>query len=224
MIPPCPVCRFEACLEFISVDRLDYWRCPRCQARFLDPAQRPDRQRERAEYDLHQNSVDDPNYRRFLLPLFKALTDRLPPGSEGLDFGCGPGPALAAMLREAGYQISLFDPFYAPEPGVLERSYDFITCTEVVEHLHHPATVFERLNACLRPGGWLGVMTRFQTEDARFAQWHYRRDPTHVVFYREETFRWLANEFGWQCTITPPDQALLQKTPRPDGFGQAARS
>ena len=37
----------------------------------------------------------------------------------------------------------------------------------------------------VRPGGWLAVMTCFQTDDARFAGWHYRKDPTHVVFYRE---------------------------------------
>ena len=41
-------------------------------------------------------------------------------------------------------------------------------------------------------------MTCFQNADDRFATWHYRRDPTHVVFYREETFAWLAAHFGWE--------------------------
>jgi cyclopropane fatty-acyl-phospholipid synthase-like methyltransferase len=69
-----------------------------------------------------------------------------------------------------------------------ERTYDFITCTEVVEHFHHPALEFRRLDALLKPGGWLAIQTTFQTDDARFARWNYRRDPTHVVFYRPYTF------------------------------------
>ena len=40
------------------------------------------------------------------------------------------------------------------------------------------------LSYLVRPGGWTGVMTCFQTDDARLAHCHYRRDPTHVVFYR----------------------------------------
>jgi hypothetical protein len=63
----------------------------------------------------------------------------------------------------------------------------------------------------LEPGGWLGLMTRFQTDDSRFANWHYRRDPTHVVFYREETFRWLATHHGLDVETRPPNVVLLQK-------------
>ena len=81
----------------------------------------------------------------------------------------------------------------------------------MVEHFHHPADEFRRLQGLLKPGGWLGVMTRFQTDDARFAQWHYRRDPTHVVFYRETTLRWLAQHHGWLCEIPGPNVALLHK-------------
>lgn len=44
-------------------------------------------------------------------------------------------------------------------------------------------------------------MTCFQTDDARFAAWHYRRDPTHVVFYRESAFRRIAERFGWRCEV-----------------------
>jgi len=63
----------------------------------------------------------------------------------------------------------------------------------------------------LHPGGWLALMTCFQTDDARFANWHYRRDPTHVVFYREATFRHIARLLGWQCEIPCKDVVLMQK-------------
>ncbi|MBW6493648.1 MAG: hypothetical protein K0B16_03650 [Burkholderiaceae bacterium] len=63
----------------------------------------------------------------------------------------------------------------------------------------------------LKPGGWLTVMTMFQTEDAAFARWQYRRDPTQVVFYRETTFRVIARLHHWRCEIPCVNVALLSK-------------
>jgi hypothetical protein len=60
----------------------------------------------------------------------------------------------------------------------------------------------------------LGIMTRFQTDDARFAGWHYRRDPTHVVFYRAETMQWLIDRFGWDGEIFEPGIVLAKKMAR----------
>ena len=37
--------------------------------------------------------------------------------------------------------------------------------------------------------------------EAGFAAWHYRRDVTHVAFYRPETMRWIARRFGYTCEI-----------------------
>jgi len=206
----CPVCTTRSG-RFLSVDGQDYYRCPTCKVRFLDPAQYLPRAAEHAEYLHHQNATDDPRYRRFLSRLADPLLARLAPASRGLDYGCGPGPALAAMLREAGHDVALYDPFFAPDPAPLGGSYDFVTCTEVAEHFHHPQQEFDRLRGMVRPGGWLAVMTCFQTEDARFAGWHYRKDPTHVVFYREATFRYLADLWGWTCEVPTKDVALLQR-------------
>lgn len=74
-----------------------------------------------------------------------------------------------------------------------------------------PAREFARLDALLEPGGWLAVLTTFQTEDAAFAGWHYRRDPTHVVFYRPQTFRRIARRHGWSCEIPCANVALMRK-------------
>ncbi len=195
----------------MGVERLDYWRCQMCEARFLDPGQRPAPAEERAHYRRHENDPRDPRYRAFLSKLTRPLLPKLSPGMRGLDYGCGPGPALAAMLCEAGHDMALFDPLFHPDRRSLERTYDFVTCTEVAEHFHRPADEFDRLDTLLRPGGWLGVMTCFQTDDARFAAWHYRRDPTHVVFYREATFRLIASSRGWTCEIPVKDVALMRK-------------
>lgn len=50
-----------------------------------------------------------------------------------------------------------------------------------------------------------------RTEDRLFADWHYRRDPTHVVFYREVTLRDIARRLGWACEIPREDVAILRK-------------
>lgn len=211
---PCPVCRAPAPLPLLSVGGRDYWRCETCQARFLDRRQLPTRDAEYAQYLLHRNQSGDPGYRRFLTKLAAPLLARLPAGSHGLDYGCGPEPVLAAMLRDAGHEVDLYDPFFHPDPPT-GRRYDFVTCTETAEHFHRPAEEFERLSALIRPGGWLALMTCFQTDDARFENWHYRRDPTHVVFYRAATLQRIAVERGWRCTIPVKDVALMQASPGP---------
>jgi SAM-dependent methyltransferase len=207
----CPVCRATAPLPLLSISGRDYWRCTRCAARFLDPRQHPARDAEFAEYLKHRNDADDPAYRRFLRKLADPLLLRVAPGACGLDYGCGPVTALAALLRDAGHSVAVYDPFFHPDREPLRRAYDFVTCTEAAEHFHRPAETFAQIMQRVRPGGWLAIMTCFQTDDARFADWHYRRDPTHVVFYREQTLRYLASTHGWSCEIPAKDVALLKR-------------
>lgn len=215
----CPVCRAAMAEPFLSVDRRDYWQCAVCEVRFLDPHQRPARESEYTHYLNHENHPEDPGYRRFLSKLAGPLLARLSPTSQGLDYGCGQGPALAAMLGEAGHAVALYDPFFHPDPAPLMLTYDFVTCTEAAEHFHRPADEFDRLMMLVRPGGWLAVMTCFQTDNTLFADWHYRKDPTHVVFYREKTLRHVAACRNWSCDVPVKDVALMQ---RPVGHGGAA--
>ncbi len=209
--PLCPVCRAGPAEAFPVPGGGGYWLCRGCEAVFLDSARHPRREEERKRYLLHENDPDDPGYRAFLWRLAGPLLERLAPGREGLDYGCGPGPALARILEEAGHRVRLYDPFFHPDHSALERRYDFIACSETAEHFHRPAEEFERLDGMLRPGGWLAVMTCFRPEDRDFAGWHYRLDPTHVVFYREETFRRLAGRFGWEPEFPDPDVFLAKK-------------
>jgi len=208
----CPVCRTPSSIRaFMTVESTPYWRCESCRATLLDPGARLSPAQEHAYYLSHENEVHDQGYRRFLSKLADPLLQRLTPGSRGLDYGCGPGPALAAMCAEAGHAMAVYDPLFAPDERLLDAQYDFFTCTETAEHFHAPAAEFDRLAALVRPGGWLGLMTCFQTEDRRFAGWRYRMDPTHVVFYREETIRILADQRALICEIPCKDVALLRK-------------
>ncbi len=207
----CPLCRRADPRHFHRDRRRDYLRCSDCALVFVPPQFHLDRDAERAEYDLHRNDVDDPGYRAFLSRLVIPLLQRLTPPATGLDFGCGPGPALARMLEEAGLEVELYDPFYAPDDAVLCRSYDFICATEVVEHLSAPGAELARLWSRLAPGGWLGIMTKLVRDRAAFAGWHYKNDPTHICFFSRRTWDWWARRAGAALTYVGDDVMLLQK-------------
>ncbi|MCF8057343.1 MAG: class I SAM-dependent methyltransferase, partial [Desulfocapsa sp.] len=184
----CPLCGDQRGNDHFYSDRhRDYYRCRRCLLIHVPPAQRLPPEAEKAEYDKHRNSPDDAGYREFLSRLFVPLNSCLRPASQGLDFGSGPGPTLSVMFEEAGHQVSLFDPFYAPNEQHLTTQYDFITASEVVEHLRDPGTDLRHLWSILKPGGWLGFMTKVAIDEAAFSRWHYKNDPTHVCFFSLQT-------------------------------------
>jgi len=162
---------------------------------------------EKAAYDHHQNFPTDPNYRRFLSRLFLPLQDRLVPHSHGLDFGSGPGPTLSIMFEEIGHTITIYDYFYAKNPVALQQTYDFITATEVVEHLHDPGTILLQLWTLLKPGGYLGLMTKLVRDQKAFSTWHYKNDLTHVCFFSKPTFEWLAHQ--WQAELECFDNDVI---------------
>ncbi|MFP4560319.1 MAG: class I SAM-dependent methyltransferase [Thiohalorhabdus sp.] len=207
----CPLCGSGRTDPFHADARRPYRCCRECGFVFVPPSYHLSPEAERAEYDRHHNAVDDPGYRRFLERLAAPLRERVPAPATGLDFGCGPGPALAAMLREAGYEVAVYDPFYAPDPSVLRPGLDFITATEVVEHLARPGAELRRLAGLLRPGGWLGIMTKLVLDRERFATWHYIRDPTHIGFFSRPTFRWWAATEGLNLEFAGDDVLLLQR-------------
>ncbi len=196
----CPLCQNGPSRHFYQDKRRDYFRCVTCQLVFVLPEQFLSAAEEKAEYDLHQNSSHDKNYRRFLNRLFEPLNSRLASPGQGLDFGSGPGPTLSLMFAEAGHTMSIYDPFYAADISVWEYQYDFITATEVVEHLHYPQKELNRLWTCLKPDGILGIMTKLTLDKAAFAGWHYKNDLTHVCFFSKPTFVWLATQ--WQARLT----------------------
>jgi cyclopropane fatty-acyl-phospholipid synthase-like methyltransferase len=139
------------------------------------------------------------------------LKDKIELNAKGLDFGCGHGPALADMLKKDKYSIDLYDPFFFPNKEIFKKKYDFITCTETAEHFFSPKKEFDLINSLLNKGGWFGVMTSFLTTNEAFDSWYYRRDPTHVVFYAEETFDVIAKQRNWHCEIITKDVVLFNK-------------
>ena len=114
----------------------------------------------------------------------------------GLDFGCGPGPTLSHMCKDLNIQQDNYDPIFFNNENVFKKKYNFVTSTEVVEHLYNPEKEFERLFTLLKKNGVLGIMTQFYSDDIIFKNWFYIKDITHVVFYSKQTFKYLAKKYN----------------------------
>lgn len=211
---PCILCGSKNVSFFQKTRFHTYLECPVCTLVFLHPDERLEYDEEKKYYELHQNNPDDQGYREFLSRLSEPMIAMIPKGSIGLDYGSGPGPTLHRMIEESGHQMEIFDPFFANNPDVLQKRYDFISCTETAEHFYDPAAEFQKLWAMLKPGGILGIMTLLLTKPEAFPDWHYSRDDTHVAFYRGETFRWLAGFLGAELNIIG-NRVIFMVKPKP---------
>jgi SAM-dependent methyltransferase len=207
----CPLCSSDQTQFYYEDKNRCYFQCCRCELVFVPQGQRLDPVSEKAHYDHHNNDPDDQGYRRFLSRLALPLLERIAAHSTGVDFGCGPGPALAHMLREAGHQVALYDIYYQPDADVLKKTYDFLTATEVIEHLYDPKKIWSQWLNLVKPGGWIGIMTKLVIDLEAFACWHYKYDPTHVSFFSRATFRYLAERDKLELEFIGNDVILLRK-------------
>ena len=198
----CPLCRLSCENEifFWAKFNFSYNQCLNCHLIYRDRCGLLPIDLEKDQYDLHENDPLDSGYREFLkrltVPLVSHLM-KLPkklPGQIGLDYGCGPGPAINKLLQCYDLKVDLYDPLYFPNT-LLEKNYDFITCTEVFEHFYNPHNEISKILGHLAPGGVLGVMTSLYNEEIDFSTWHYKNDPTHVAFYTRDTMQWVADFF-----------------------------
>ena len=197
----CPLCESHAAAVFFEKPDakrgpLKYHKCPDCFLIFLPPSAHLDAVEEKGRYDQHQNNPDSAGYIQSLQKLVGPLNAKLNANSYGLDFGCGPQSTLKLLFEERGHSMDIYDPHYFPDEDLLRNRYDFVTCSEVVEHFRNPQKEFATLHSLLRTqGSCLGIMTQFAEDEKDFRDWWYHRDPTHICFYRKETFKWIG---GWK--------------------------
>jgi hypothetical protein len=209
----CPLCHGTDCSPYISHETGEYFQCGECALIFVDPSFRLKSDEEKARYDLHTNSPDDPGYRNYLKKVLDPVLERLCPGAKGLDFGSGPGPTLSLMFEEAGFDMRIYDHFYARDESALNEQYDFITSTEVIEHLYDPRSVLQMLWRLLKRSGILTLLTQPCPESKEaFASWYYKNDPTHVCFFSLETMQWLASQLEAELDVVGKDLFILRKT------------
>ena len=207
----CTVCKNNKLDFFLKVKDLDYWQCNFCKATMLDPINFISSNKEKKHYLKHNNEINDTRYRTFLSNLILPLKDKISIDDMGLDYGCGYAPALADILKKDGLNVEVYDPFFFKNENIFSRKFNFITCSEVVEHFFKPYEEFNKIDSLLAKNSWLGIMTSFMTEDYMFKNWYYRRDPTHVVFYKKITFKIIANQRNWKINFPSKNIVLFNK-------------
>nr|WP_237732867.1 class I SAM-dependent methyltransferase [Shewanella schlegeliana] len=189
----------------------EYQRCDNCQLVSVPDSFLLNSEEEKAVYDQHQNNPDDLGYRKFLSRALDPVLERVAQDAEGLDFGCGPGPTISVMAAEKGIKVDNYDLYYCNEPQKLQQQYDFVTITEVIEHVADAQSLVATLDSLLKPGGILVIMTKRAGDLEAFSSWHYKGDPTHIRFYSTATFEWIAQHYGWTLEVLGNDVVLFTK-------------
>ncbi|MCJ8277211.1 MAG: class I SAM-dependent methyltransferase [Bdellovibrionales bacterium] len=188
-----------------------YYHCPDCDLVFRDPETYLAHDEEKARYETHNNSIENEGYVRFLSPVVENLIPYLKEGSEGLDYGSGPGPILDILFSRKGFKVSNFDPYFNNDEEVVSRTYDFVTCTEVIEHLYKPYEVLKKMDHCLKEEGYLLLMTDPQPGKDKFLNWGYRMDNTHVCFYSKKTMEWISQNLNYELISSEGKISVFRK-------------
>jgi len=168
----------------------------------MDPSSHLLPDQEKARYLLHENTLTNKGYVEMLEGFISQAV--LPYKAEGtaLDFGCGPEPVLAELLRRHGFTAHTYDLYFAQGPVLESKQFDVITATEVFEHLKEPIAALEMLKGLLKPDGILAIMTMLHTNDIEaFKNWWYPTDPTHIAFYTEKTLGFSAQKVGLKVLL-----------------------
>jgi len=193
----CPLCQSDYA-NLYEIKSVNYYKCKNCFGIYMGESFKPDIEKEKLIYLQHQNDVNDLYYQKFVSPITRSIGEDFTKDSKGLDFGAGTGPVIAKVLKDNGYDISIYDPLFHKNESLLETSYDFIASCEVIEHFHKPYKEFALLKSMLHNGSKLYCMTEVYSTSIDFSSWYYKNDPSHVFFYHIKTLQWIQKEFGFK--------------------------
>ncbi|WP_127718109.1 methyltransferase domain-containing protein [Halobacteriovorax sp. HLS] len=205
----CPLCHESKNIHYFK-DRRTFLRCLSCNLVFVEREDLLPINEEKKIYDLHENDPDDIRYHEFLNRLLIPMNKYIK--GIGLDFGCGPGPVVSQILKDRKTEVFEYDPIFNNNLDILNFEYDYIICSEVIEHIYETEKSIELLLKLLKPLGALGVMTSFYPDDmSKFKGWGYKNDPTHVRFFSEDTFRWIAIKYNLEIEIPRKNVVILKR-------------
>ncbi len=196
-LPACKICSHSTSILTDPKSNTSYYSCPFCDFIFIDEMSIPSEDEEERRYRQHNNTLENEGYvsmlRQFINNYISPYQTSI---KTSLDFGCGSNPVLAALLKEKGIAVDTYDKFFSKDKVYVNKKYDLITVTEVIEHLKEPVDTFKLLRRHLNENGILAIMTMFHPQDDKqFLDWWYRRDRTHISFYNLKTLKHLAKTF-----------------------------
>lgn len=215
----CPLC-FSLSNFFQEGENREYYLCPCCSMIFVPVCYFLSLEQETKRYREHENSIENKGY----VAMFESAIDQIKNSCNNvhsiLDYGCGYEPVLKTLLERHGYKTDIYDEKFFPDLN-LQKNYDLIISTETFEHFKYPGKELDRLTSLISPSGYLAIMTQFYsfknktTSKELFKGWYYKRDPTHIVFYSDQTFEWIADHYELKIVFNNNKNfVILQKPSR----------
>ena len=145
-----------------------------------------------------------------------------------LDIGCGNGSYLL-LAQEAGWDVEVLD--FDPEAvktclaagldvraGGIEilqgkkNFYDAITLSHVIEHVHDPAKLLNKILALLKPGGmlWLATPNINSLLASQYGpDWRGLEPPRHLILFNREALCFLLLQTGFSEVKQHYDMAAI---------------
>ena len=112
----CPLCLSTHIQSLPKAsDGQRYYLCEVCDLRFLDKSQHLESDSEKQRYCTHRTHLADGGYRKFVSGLLDSVQKHVPKGGRILDFGAGHQPVLAQWMRDLGFEVEVYDPFFWPQ-------------------------------------------------------------------------------------------------------------
>ncbi len=192
----CPLC-LSPSSKYYSSKSVVYYKCNCCLSVFVDPSITYSKEEEKERYEKHNNDPNDKGYLSFVSPIVNEVMSSFNKDHKGLDFGSGNDSAVSDSLLKKGYDVKLYDPFFKNDEELLNKTYDYIVCCEVIEHFSDPAKEFKILKSLLNKNGKLICMTNLYSEKIEFPNWYYKNDFTHRFFYHKKAFEYIKVYFGF---------------------------
>lgn len=196
----CKICKSETRLIRDKQFLIDYYKCLNCEFIHMDEGKKISFDCERGIYDLHENSMESEGYVNMFSKFLENAVIPFKSEGKGLDFGSGPEPVLMQIInRDYNFDMENYDLHYQPEKVYLNKKYDLIVSTEVVEHLDNPMEILELIYSLLKEDGIFAFMTVLHdNDDENFKNWWYRRDETHISFFSEKTLEFIASKVAFK--------------------------
>src|ERR1019366_9456827 len=144
-----------------------------------------------------------------------------------LDIGCGDGTFLK-RAAQIGWEVTGVDPDAKaaanlsdfnvlqgslPNIPLPNASFDFITLSHVIEHLHDPAAALKEIHRLLKPGGkvWIATPNIESFGHRLFGRnWIGIQSPTHLVLFNRHALLTVLASTGFQGARFMPKDALAR--------------
>lgn len=204
----CPLCGSVTRALFDKPEKRQFLLCTSCTLVFVPQEYHVSIEAERRRYALHDNTITNSGYVRFLTEVITAISPGPDKNSMVLDYGCGEHAVLTRLLGDEGIACDAYDPLY-PYQNPAGKRYTIIVLCEVIEHCRNLQELLQSLRMLLHPGGTVCIRTQCYPEAAAISRWWYAQDVTHINFFSLPALETVARKLDRKVIGTEKEDIFL---------------